>query len=150
MSYAFAPARCVASKNGDFRYQGPKNKVLWASLRGMSSPPEDWAGNAHRLFEEFFPAVESARNRADPEQLHLVLQRFAKSILQRPRVESELAARLRVVREIGHSRHISKPLGPGQRGDRAEEPGRRMEPVRWDPGAPRGQVERVDQRVPGT
>src|SRR5213593_4363059 len=55
MSYAFAPARCVASKNGDFRYQGPKNKVLWPSLRGMSSPPENWAGNAHRLFEEFFP-----------------------------------------------------------------------------------------------
>src|SRR5437899_629587 len=53
MSYAFAPARCVASKNGDFRYHGPKNKVLWPSLCGMSSPPENWAGNAHRLFEEF-------------------------------------------------------------------------------------------------
>src|SRR6266705_1517229 len=55
MSYAFAPARSVASKNGDFRYQGPKNKVLWPSLLGMSFPPENWAGNAHRLFEEFFP-----------------------------------------------------------------------------------------------
>src|SRR5207249_11013502 len=55
MSYAFAPARCVASKNGDFRYQGPKNKVLWPSLRGMSSPPEALAGNVHRVFEEFFP-----------------------------------------------------------------------------------------------
>src|SRR2546427_7486908 len=37
MSYAFAPARSVASKNGDFRYQGPKNRVLCPSLFGMSN-----------------------------------------------------------------------------------------------------------------
>src|SRR6266567_4830795 len=37
MSYAFAPARSVASKNGDFRYQGPKNSVLCPSLYGMST-----------------------------------------------------------------------------------------------------------------
>src|SRR2546430_1802337 len=55
MSYALAPARCVASKNGDFRYQGPKNKVLWPSLRGMSSPLEDWGGSGHRLLEDFCP-----------------------------------------------------------------------------------------------
>src|SRR2546428_14034938 len=62
MSYAFAPARSVASKNGDFRYQGPKNSVLCPSLYGMSNLLlGSWAGNAHHLYERFLPRTRGRR-----------------------------------------------------------------------------------------
>src|SRR2546427_4664360 len=66
MSYAFAPARWVASKNGDFRYQGPKNRVLWPSLYGMSFPPENCAGNAHHLFEGFLTRTDQLAAKSIP------------------------------------------------------------------------------------
>src|SRR3989442_3553117 len=147
MSYAFAPARWVASKNGDFRYQGPKNRVLCPSLYGMSLPPENCAGNAHHLFEGFLTRPRSARRGIDSEQPHLMPKRFAKTFLEGPRRESQLASGLCVAPKIGHARRNSKPLRASYRRHRTEQTRRRMEPGRRNPGDPLGQIERIDQRV---
>src|SRR2546426_11934428 len=103
MSYAFAPARWVASKNGDFRYHGPKNKVLWPALWGMSAPRENCAGNAHRLFEGFL-GRRSAGGRGHSEQPHFVLQRFTQPDLKRTRIESEFPPGFRITPEVRHTR----------------------------------------------
>src|SRR3989449_1571078 len=147
MSYAFAPARWVASKNGDFRYQGPKTRVLCPSLYGMSLPPENCAGNAHHLFEGFLTRPRSARRGIDSEQLHLVPKRFAKTFLEGPRRESQLASGLCVAPKIGHARGNSKPLRARYRRHRPEQTGRRVEPGRRNPGDPFGQGKCIDQRV---
>src|SRR5437879_6801737 len=110
MSYAFAPARWVASKNGDFRYQGPKNRVLWPSLYGMSFPPENCAGNAHHLFEGFLTRAQSARRGIDSEQLHLLPKRFAEAFVEGPRRESQLPSGLRGAAQVGPPRGNSKAL----------------------------------------
>src|SRR3989475_672232 len=147
MSYAFAPARWVASKNGDFRYQGPKNRVLCPSLYGMSLPPENCAGNAHHLFEGFLTRPRSARRGIDSEQPHLMPKRFAKTFLQGPRRESQLASGLCVAPKIGHARGDSKPLRARHRSHCTQQTGRRMEPGRRNPGDPLGKAERIDQGV---
>src|SRR3989449_1626697 len=147
MSYAFAPARWVASKNGDFRYQGPKNSVLWPSLYGMSLPPENCAGNAHHLFEGFLTRPRSARRGIDSEQPHLMPKRFAKTFLEGPRRESQLASGLCVAPKIGHARGDSKPLRARYRSHCTQQTGRRVEPGRWNPGDPLGKAERIDQGV---
>src|SRR5947209_14923644 len=111
MSYAFAPARCVASKNGDFRYHGPKNKVLWPSLCGMSSPPENWVGNTHRLFEEFLTRWNQlAAGRIPSKPISCC------KVSRRPSSRgfgSNLSSRraLFVAPEISHARDISELLG---------------------------------------
>src|SRR2546425_10228707 len=110
MSYAFAPARWVASKNGDFRYQGPKNKVLWPSLYGMSSPPENCAGNVHHLFEGFLTRTDQLAAESNSEQPHLVPECLAKTFVEGPRRESQLAAGLCVAPKIRHAGADSKPL----------------------------------------
>src|SRR5205823_12062945 len=134
------------SKNGDFRYQGPKNRVLWPSLYGMSSPRG--IGPATRIvYLRDSSRRESARRGTESEQTHLVLQRLAQAILQRPRVESELPAGVRVVPQVGHARDISETLGARQGGEGPEQTGRRVEPGRGDPRDPLGQFEHLDERV---
>src|SRR2546428_13674670 len=64
MSYAFAPVRWVAWKDGDSRYYGRNIKALWLALWGMSAPPENCARNAHRLFEGFLGRRFSWRSRS--------------------------------------------------------------------------------------
>src|SRR5437879_9323930 len=141
MSYAFAPARWVASKNGDFRYQGPKNRVLCPSLYGMSLPPENCAGNAHHLFEGFLTRPRSARRGSDSEQPHLMPKRFEKTFLQGPRRESQLASGLCVAPKIGHARGDSKPLRARYRRHCTPQNGRRVEPGRWSPCDPLREAE---------
>src|SRR5437667_12613810 len=131
MSYAFAPARCVASKNGDFRYQGPRTGC--SGLRCTACHLLGRIGPTTRIvYLRDSSRRESARRETDSEQTHLMLQRLAQAILQSPRVESELPAGLRVVPQVGHARDISEPLGARQGGDGPEETGRRVEPGRGD------------------
>src|SRR5207244_12581935 len=106
--------------------------VLWPSCDGMS-PPRGIGPPTRILYLRDSSRRESARRGTDSEQTHFVLQRFAQAILQRPRVESELPAGLRVVPQIGHARDISEPLGARQGGDGPDETGRRVEPGRGDP-----------------
>src|SRR2546425_4280747 len=107
MSYAFAPARWVASKNGDFRYQGPKNRVLWPALWGISAPPENCARNAHRLFEGFLGGRFSWR----PRSSRATASRVAVFRGARPRAA---AGRIRVPVGLSHcSRGTSRPQGLG-------------------------------------
>src|SRR6516165_9252029 len=76
-SYAVQPHRSVASKNGDFRYQGPKYKVLEATsgialalpLTGPPSFTEDASAGQVRAdcpwpaagSESLFPLIDRAR-----------------------------------------------------------------------------------------
>src|SRR3989442_2431521 len=107
MSYAFAPARWVASKNGDFRYQGAKNNVVWPALWGMSAPPEKCARNAHRLFEGFLGRRFSLRSRS----FRAIASRVATFHGARPRAA---AGRIRVPVGLSHcSRGTSRPRGLG-------------------------------------
>src|SRR2546428_12280622 len=107
MSYAFAPARWVASKNGDFRYHGPKNKVLWPALWGMSAPPENCARNAHRLFEGFLGRRFSWRSRSfRATASHVAAFREAR--------HRAAAGRIRAPVELSrYSRGTSRPRHPG-------------------------------------
>src|SRR3989442_13026403 len=82
-----------------------------------------------------------------PDHREEVLQAMVAPARGAPGNAAGTTALLSVDRNKVNTRHISKPLGPGQRGNRAEEPRRRVEPGRWDPGDPGGQVERLDQRM---
>src|SRR5437667_3962108 len=146
MSYAFAPARCVASKNGDFRYQGPKNRVLWPSLYGMSSPRENWAGNAHRLFEGFLASrISSPRNRFRANASHVAASRAGhppkpSGRIRAPGGPSRCSPSRSRPRHLGDARSATGRRGPGA--DR-----RRVEPGRGDPRDPLGQFEHLDERM---
>src|SRR5947209_19975730 len=116
MSYAFAPARWVASKNGDFRYHGPKNKVLWPALWGMSAPPENCARNAHRLFEGFLGRRFSLRSRSFRASASRVAT-FHRARPRAPRVESEFPSGFRIAPQVRHAREVSEPFGSRHRGN---------------------------------
>src|SRR2546428_4072953 len=147
MSYAFAPARWVASKNGDFRYHGPKYRVLCPSLYGMSFPPENCAGNAHHLFEGFLTRTDQLATESIPSNCI-----SCRSVSRRPSSRGRGAnpnsrRAFALLPKIGHARGNSKPLRARYRRHRPEQTGRRVEPGRRNPGDPFGQGKCIDQRV---
>src|SRR5437016_6115951 len=97
-----------------------------------------------------FGSPNSRRGDRDPEEPHLVRERLAKARFERPRIEPERSTGLLVAPEVGDPREIAESFGARQSGDSSKEPGRDLHPWRGDSRDPFGNLEGLDQRVPGS
>src|SRR2546430_16559787 len=97
-----------------------------------------------------FGSPNSRRGDRDPEESHLVRERLAKARFEGPRIEPERSTGLLVAAEVGDSREVAESFGARQSGDSSKESRRDLHSWRGDSRDPFGNLEGLDQRVPGS
>src|SRR5437879_7465895 len=97
-----------------------------------------------------FGCSNSRRGDRDPEEPHLMRERLAKTRFERPRIEPERSTGLLVAPEVGDPCEIAESFGARQSGDSSKEPRRDLHPWRGDSRDPFGNLEGLDERMPGS
>src|SRR5437870_11840996 len=97
-----------------------------------------------------FGSPNSRRVDRDPEESHLVRERLPKARFERPRIEPERSTGLLVAPEVGDPCEVAESFGPGQSRDSSKESRRAVHPWRAESRDPFGNLEGLDQRVPGS
>src|SRR5438093_2332588 len=129
---------------------GMRSRMTSSPRKPYSSPAVSDPIRCPGLPDAHLRIPDSCRGDRDPEEPHLVRERLAKARFERPRIEPERSTGLLVAPEVGDPREVAESFGPGQSRDSSKDPRRDLHPWRGDSRDPFGNLEGLDERVPGS
>src|SRR6266550_4505070 len=140
-------------------WPGPRRSPTPCGLRSrMTSSPRklfslraasDRAGRAQDFGMSIVGSTNSCRRHRHPEESHLMRERLAQARFERPWIEPKRSTCFVVAPQVGDTGEVAESFGPGQSRDSSKEPRRDLHPWRGDSGDLFGNLEGLDERVPG-